>query len=345
MEEKLKRLMKQEGINSTRLAEILGIQASGISHIMSGRNKPSFDFLLKLLQRFPQINPDWLLLDKGPMYRDEIKNKGGQNQSASQGSPAMQSPATQFPHGAQSPGAQFPQTAHGTPSSGAFGAMSSGSVAGAMPPGESAGLFHGQRGFDRQHASQEQYGSRGHGAAGHPGGAHSGAGYSGDGRGGTVYSGGDTAGRGLFAPGPGVHDMAAPYNNGAAAAGAGGFQSGQAHTNGPERDMISPETLAAAVSGAHFGPDNDDIIPSSGSRRRVDYPADSQSARGHAVNSGGSQNSRSDQVQPNYPPPASVFAASHYAQAGHAGNFTRSATIERIVVFYKDKTFSEYQPE
>ncbi len=77
MEAKLRQLMKHEGINSTRLAEILGIQASGISHIMSGRNKPSFDFLLKLLQRFPQINPDWLILDKGPMYRDEIKNKTG----------------------------------------------------------------------------------------------------------------------------------------------------------------------------------------------------------------------------------------------------------------------------
>ncbi len=75
MEEKLRRLMKHEGINSTRLAEILGIQASGISHIMSGRNKPSYDFLLKLLQRFPQISPDWLLLDKGPMYRDEVKKQ------------------------------------------------------------------------------------------------------------------------------------------------------------------------------------------------------------------------------------------------------------------------------
>lgn len=73
MEDKLKKLMKHEGINSTRLAEILGIQASGISHIMSGRNKPSYDFLHKLLQRFPQISPDWLILDKGPMYRDEIK--------------------------------------------------------------------------------------------------------------------------------------------------------------------------------------------------------------------------------------------------------------------------------
>lgn len=75
MDEKLKKLMKHEGLNSTRLAEILDIQASGISHIMSGRNKPSFDFLVKLLQRFPQLNPDWLLLDKGSMYRNEVKSK------------------------------------------------------------------------------------------------------------------------------------------------------------------------------------------------------------------------------------------------------------------------------
>lgn len=75
MEDKLRKLMKHEGLNSTRLAEMLGIQASGISHIMSGRNKPSYDFIVKLLHRFPQINPDWLLSDKGPMYRTEIKSK------------------------------------------------------------------------------------------------------------------------------------------------------------------------------------------------------------------------------------------------------------------------------
>ncbi|MDR0907967.1 MAG: helix-turn-helix domain-containing protein [Rikenellaceae bacterium] len=90
MEEKLRKLMKHEGINSTKLAEMLGIQASGISHIMSGRNKPSYDFIVKLLNRFPQINPDWLLIDKGPMYRDEIKGKAS---TTTQGvSPANVSP-------------------------------------------------------------------------------------------------------------------------------------------------------------------------------------------------------------------------------------------------------------
>lgn len=83
MEEKLRKLMKHEGLNSTRLAEMLGIQASGISHIMSGRNKPSYDFIVKLLQSFPQLNPDWLLRDKGPMYRDEVKSKNPTSAAAS----------------------------------------------------------------------------------------------------------------------------------------------------------------------------------------------------------------------------------------------------------------------
>ncbi|MFR9506637.1 MAG: helix-turn-helix transcriptional regulator [Rikenellaceae bacterium] len=64
--------MKNEGLTSSRLAEMLEIQPSGISHIISGRNKPSFDLLQKILRRFPRINPDWLLLDAPNIYRDEL---------------------------------------------------------------------------------------------------------------------------------------------------------------------------------------------------------------------------------------------------------------------------------
>lgn len=71
MREKLLKLMKSEKLSSSRLAEILEIQPSSISHILSGRNKPSFDFLVKILRRFPTLNPDWLLLDADQMYRSE----------------------------------------------------------------------------------------------------------------------------------------------------------------------------------------------------------------------------------------------------------------------------------
>ena len=69
MREKLLKLMKREKLSSSRLAEILEIQPSSISHILSGRNKPSYDFLVKILRRFPTLNPDWLLLDAEQMYR------------------------------------------------------------------------------------------------------------------------------------------------------------------------------------------------------------------------------------------------------------------------------------
>jgi hypothetical protein len=84
---------------------LLDIQPSGISHILSGRNKPSFDLVQKILRRFPRVNPDWLLLDKDEMYRTiDIEPKPAALQSIStdeldgtmQQSPAsgMTAPAT-----------------------------------------------------------------------------------------------------------------------------------------------------------------------------------------------------------------------------------------------------------
>ena len=85
MKERLRRFMKAENLNSTSLAQNLNIQASGISHILSGRNKPSYDFVTKLLTNFPNLNPDWLLLGKGPMHRDEIRVKTPKNAAESGG--------------------------------------------------------------------------------------------------------------------------------------------------------------------------------------------------------------------------------------------------------------------
>ena len=71
MREKLLDIMKSEGLKPSQLAERLEINPAGISHILAGRNKPSFDFLQKMLLKFPRLSPDWLLLDKGPMYRSD----------------------------------------------------------------------------------------------------------------------------------------------------------------------------------------------------------------------------------------------------------------------------------
>ncbi|MEG2770915.1 MAG: helix-turn-helix transcriptional regulator [Alistipes sp.] len=82
MRDKLLNLMKSEGLTSSRFAEMLEVQPSGISHILSGRNKPGFDLLQKILKRFPKINPDWLLLDSEQMYRDNSVPSSDPQQSS-----------------------------------------------------------------------------------------------------------------------------------------------------------------------------------------------------------------------------------------------------------------------
>lgn len=71
MKEKLNDLLKSEGLKPGQFAEMLGINPAGVSHILAGRNKPGFDLLQKILRRFPQVNPDWLLLDAPQMYRTD----------------------------------------------------------------------------------------------------------------------------------------------------------------------------------------------------------------------------------------------------------------------------------
>lgn len=70
MKDRLEAIFKHEKITPSRLADIIGVQRSGISHIMSGRNKPGLDFLSKLLAHFPHINGDWLITGQGPMLKN-----------------------------------------------------------------------------------------------------------------------------------------------------------------------------------------------------------------------------------------------------------------------------------
>lgn len=63
MKEKLEILCSKYNLTASSLAKALGVEASAISHIRSGRNKPSYDFVVKILRAFPDVSPDWLLLD------------------------------------------------------------------------------------------------------------------------------------------------------------------------------------------------------------------------------------------------------------------------------------------
>jgi len=56
--------MEKENLNARELSERIGVQASSVSHILTGRNKPSIDFLEKVLESFPDIDLKYLITGK-----------------------------------------------------------------------------------------------------------------------------------------------------------------------------------------------------------------------------------------------------------------------------------------
>lgn len=73
MKDRIHKLLTAEGIQPNKFAEIIGVQRSSISHILSGRNKPSFDVIQSILRKFPRLNSDWLILGSGEMYKKTIQ--------------------------------------------------------------------------------------------------------------------------------------------------------------------------------------------------------------------------------------------------------------------------------
>ncbi|MCR4849175.1 MAG: helix-turn-helix domain-containing protein [Bacteroidales bacterium] len=71
MKDRIAHIMRAKNLKASDFAELLGIQPSGISHILSGRNQPSLDFVKKIKETFPEYNLDWIIFGKGPMTTSE----------------------------------------------------------------------------------------------------------------------------------------------------------------------------------------------------------------------------------------------------------------------------------
>lgn len=68
MVDRINLILKAKNLTSRQFAEEIGIQPSGMSHILSGRNRPSLDFVMKVINRYPEIDIKWLTLGEGEMY-------------------------------------------------------------------------------------------------------------------------------------------------------------------------------------------------------------------------------------------------------------------------------------
>lgn len=69
---RLEILMDHFSMNASSFADKIGVQRSSISHLLSGRNKPSLDFVLKIMDIFPDVNLYWILNGKGNLLKEEV---------------------------------------------------------------------------------------------------------------------------------------------------------------------------------------------------------------------------------------------------------------------------------
>ena len=68
---KLEKILEYYSLSASSFADKIGVQRSSMSHLLSGRNKPSLDFVLKITDVFPEVDLYWLLLNKGNFPKDE----------------------------------------------------------------------------------------------------------------------------------------------------------------------------------------------------------------------------------------------------------------------------------
>ena len=69
MKERILAFLRSENKSAAQFAEEIGVQPSGISHILSGRNNPSLDFVMKMLHKYSSLSAEWLLFGRGAMYK------------------------------------------------------------------------------------------------------------------------------------------------------------------------------------------------------------------------------------------------------------------------------------
>ncbi|WP_315055337.1 helix-turn-helix transcriptional regulator [Chryseobacterium indoltheticum] len=72
LNERISKVIEYSGFTPSEFADEIDVQRSSISHVTSGRNKPSLEFIIKIKSRFPEILWDWLVNGDGEMLKSEL---------------------------------------------------------------------------------------------------------------------------------------------------------------------------------------------------------------------------------------------------------------------------------
>lgn len=73
MKTRLQQFLAAENISQSQFADTIAVARASVSHILSGRNKPSYEFLQNILKHYPNVNSEWLLTGRGRMYKEFTK--------------------------------------------------------------------------------------------------------------------------------------------------------------------------------------------------------------------------------------------------------------------------------
>jgi len=65
MLDRIKKLMEKRSLSPAQFADEIGLKRSSLSHILSGRNNPSLDVIMKIKGRYDEVNTDWLMFGAG----------------------------------------------------------------------------------------------------------------------------------------------------------------------------------------------------------------------------------------------------------------------------------------
>ncbi len=112
MNKRLEQFLRAENISQSQFADSIGVARGSVSHILAGRNKPGFDFLLNTAKAYPALNLEWLITGKGRMYGgskapsslfdDEVSATAGDVQTATYAPVAVNNTAGNGTEAAQS---------------------------------------------------------------------------------------------------------------------------------------------------------------------------------------------------------------------------------------------------
>jgi len=72
---RIQKIMNYYALSASGFADLMGVGRSSISHILSGRNKPSLDFVMKIVDAYAEVDLEWLLYGKGTFPISETKEE------------------------------------------------------------------------------------------------------------------------------------------------------------------------------------------------------------------------------------------------------------------------------